>query len=111
MERFYLKKLSELDVRKEYQIKISNRIIALENFSGSEGINWAGVNIKEHIRTLTKENIGLYELKQHKPWFDEECSRFLDQRKQAKIHWLQDPNHSNVCNLNYVSCEASLLFR
>jgi hypothetical protein len=31
-----------------------------------------------------KESLGLYEKKQHKPWFDEECSKFLDQRKQAK---------------------------
>jgi hypothetical protein len=32
-----------------------------------------------------KESLGLHELKQHKPWFDDECSRFLDQRKQAKM--------------------------
>jgi hypothetical protein len=30
-ERFNLKKLSELEVRKQYQIKISNRFSALEN--------------------------------------------------------------------------------
>jgi len=67
MERFNLKKLSELNVRKEYQIKISNSISAFENFSDSEDIKRAGVNIKEHVKTLTKENLGLYELKQHKP--------------------------------------------
>jgi hypothetical protein len=26
-----------------------------------------------------------YELKNHKPWFDEGCSKLLDQRKQAKL--------------------------
>jgi hypothetical protein len=82
MERFNLKKLSELDVRKKYQIKIANRITDLENLSDSQDINRAWENIKENIRTLTKENIGLYELKQHKPWFDEECLRYLDQRKE-----------------------------
>jgi predicted site-specific integrase-resolvase len=35
-------------------------------------------------------------LKQHIPWFDEECSQFLDQRKQAKRQWLQDTNQCNV---------------
>jgi hypothetical protein len=34
-------------------------------------------NIKENIKTSAKESLGLYELKQHKPWFDEKCSRFL----------------------------------
>jgi hypothetical protein len=38
-------------------------------------------------------------LKQHKPWLDEGCLHFLDQRKQAKMQWSQDPNQSNVDNL------------
>ena len=50
-------------------------------------------------------------MKQHKPWFDEECLGFLDQRKQAKLQWLQDPNQSSVDNLNNVRCEASRHFR
>jgi len=32
---------------------------------------------------------------------------FLDQRKQAKMHWLQAPNQSNVDNLNNVRREDS----
>ena len=43
-----------------------------------------------------KKSLVLYELKQHKPWFDEECLRILDQRKRAKINWLQDPNQRNI---------------
>jgi hypothetical protein len=31
VERFSLKKLSEMEVRKQYQIEISNRFAALEN--------------------------------------------------------------------------------
>jgi len=50
-------------------------------------------------------------LKQHKPWFDKESLRFLDQRKEAKMQWLQDPNQSNVDNLNNVRREASIHFR
>jgi len=37
--------------------------------------------------------------------------RLLDQRKQAKIKWLQDPSQSNVDNLNNVRREASRHFR
>jgi hypothetical protein len=48
----------------------------------------------------------LFERKQYKPWFDEGCSKFLDQRKQAKMQWLQNPNQSNVDNLNNVRCEG-----
>jgi len=37
--RFNLRKLNELEVRKQYRIEISNRFAALENLSGSEDIN------------------------------------------------------------------------
>ena len=77
MERFNLRRLNELEVRKQYQIKISNKFAALENFSDSEDMNMAWENIKENIPTSAKKSLGLYELKQHKPWFDEECLRFL----------------------------------
>jgi hypothetical protein len=50
-------------------------------------------------------------LNQHKPWFDEENLGFLDQRKQAKMQWIQDPNQSNADNLYNVRSEASRQFR
>ena len=50
-------------------------------------------------------------MKQHKPWFDEECLGILDERKQAKMQWIQDPSHSNVDNLNNVRRDASRYFR
>jgi ribosomal protein L21E len=50
-------------------------------------------------------------LKQHKPRFYEECLSFSDKRKQAKMQWLQDPNQSNVDNLNNVRREANRHFR
>jgi hypothetical protein len=48
-EIFILKKQSELEVRKQYQIKISNRFAALENLNVSEDINRAWEHIKENL--------------------------------------------------------------
>jgi hypothetical protein len=111
VERFNLMKLSELEVTKQYQIKISNRFAALYNLHDSKDMNMAWVNVKDNIKISAKERQGLYEWKQYKPWFDEEYSQYLEQWKQAKMQWLQDPNHSNVDNLNNISCEASRHFR
>ena len=55
VERINLSKLDGLKVRKEYQIKISNRFTALENLRDSEDISRAWENIKENIRTSDKE--------------------------------------------------------
>jgi len=110
-ERFNLRKLNELEVRKQYQIQITNRFAALENLTDGEDINRAWENIKENIKTSAKESLGLCELKQHKPWFDEECLGFLDQRKQAKMQWVHDRSQSNVDNLNNVRHKASRHFR
>jgi predicted aldo/keto reductase-like oxidoreductase len=68
----------------------------LENLRDDEDINRAWENIKENIKTSAKDSLGLHELKQHKPWSDKECLGFLDQRKQAKMQWLQEPGQSNV---------------
>ena len=110
-ERLNLRKLHELEVRKQYQIEITNRFAALENLSDSEDINRAWQNMKENIKTSAKESLVSHELKQHKPWFDEECLGFLDQRKQAKMQWMQDPSQSNVDDMNNVRHEANRHFR
>jgi len=68
-------------------------------------------NFKENIQTSAKESLGLDEFKQNKPWFDEECLGFLDQRKRAKIQWIQNPCQSNVDNLYSVRREVSRHFR
>jgi len=101
-ERFNLRKLHELEIRKQYQIEIANRFAALENFSAIKDINRTWENIKENIKTSAKESLGLHKLKQHKPWLDEECIHILDQRKQAKMQWIHDPCQSSVDNLNNV---------
>jgi hypothetical protein len=66
-ERFNLRKPNELEVRKQYQIEISNRFAALENLCDSKDINRAWENIKENIKTSAKESLGLHKLKKHKP--------------------------------------------
>ena len=111
MAGFNLRKLSELDLWKQYRIKISNMVSALENLNVSEDINRAWEKVKENSETSAEESLGLYELKKLKPWFDEERLRFSDQRKQAKMQWLLDPNHSNVDTVNNVRCKASRYFK
>jgi len=106
-----LRKLNELEVREEYQIEIINRFAALENLNDDEDVDRTWENIKDNIQTSAKESLGLHELKKNKPWFDEVCLGFLDQRKQAKMQWMQDPSHSNVYNLNNVRGEVSRHFR
>ena len=64
----------------------------MENLSDGEDINRTWENIKENIKISDEESQGLYELKQHILWFDEECLHYLDQRKHGKMWWLQDQN-------------------
>jgi hypothetical protein len=64
----------------------------LENLNDIKDINRALEKIKENIKLVAKEILGLYEWQQHKPCFGEKCSCFLDQSKQAKMQLLQHPN-------------------
>jgi hypothetical protein len=45
-ERFNLRKLNEMEVRKQQQIEVANRFTALDNSSDSEDINRAGRTLK-----------------------------------------------------------------
>jgi len=45
-----LRKLNELEIMKQYQIKISYGSAALENLSAGEDINRAWENIQENIK-------------------------------------------------------------
>jgi hypothetical protein len=86
---------------------MSNRFAALGNLSESKKINKAWEKIKERSKTSPKYSLILYELKQHKPWFDEECLHFIDQRKQAKLQGVQNPSQRNLDKLNNVRLEDS----
>jgi hypothetical protein len=110
-ERFDLKKLNEVEVKEKYQVEISNRFATLESLDQSFDINNAWESIRENIKTSAKENLGYQKLKHNKPWFDHECSKLIDQRKQAKLQWLQIPNQTNRDNLQNVRHETSRVFR
>jgi hypothetical protein len=83
----------------------------LENLDAEVDINRAWEIIRENIKISAKENLGYYELKKHKPWFYERCSKLSDKRKQAKVQWLQDPSQMNGNDLNNIKHEASRYFR
>jgi len=109
MERFNFKKLNDMEIKEQYQVKISNRFAALENFTTTtttvvvvvdddddddgDEVNisraWESI-IRVNMKASATEDLGFYELKQHKLWFDEECSKSLDQREQAELQWLQN---------------------
>jgi hypothetical protein len=81
--------------KEQYLVQISNRFAALENLDAEVDINTVWETIRENIKISVKESLGYYELEKHKPWFDEGCSQLLNQRKRAKLQWLQDPSKIN----------------
>ncbi|PNF34812.1 hypothetical protein B7P43_G03788 [Cryptotermes secundus] len=111
MERFNLKKLNEVQGKEQYCVEISHRFAALENLDTEVDVNKTWETIRENIKMSAKESLGYYELKKHKPWFDEGCSKLLDQRKLAKLQWLQDPSKLNRDNMNIIRCRTSRDFR
>jgi hypothetical protein len=87
VEVFNHKKLNEAGDKEQLHVEVSNRFAALEDLDIEVEINSAWEPIRENIKVLAKERLCYFELKKHKPWFDEGCSKLLDQRKQAKLQW------------------------
>ena len=49
-----LREVNELEIRKQYQIEITKRFVALENLSDGEDIYRVWENIKENIKISAK---------------------------------------------------------
>jgi hypothetical protein len=78
-----MKKLDDVEVKEKYQVEISNGFAALESSDESFDIHDAWEIIRDNIKTSAKDNLGYHSPKHNKPWFDDECSKLIDQRKQA----------------------------
>jgi hypothetical protein len=111
MERFNLKRLNDVERKEKYHAEVSNRFAALEDLDAVVEANTVLETIRESIKISAKESLGYYELKKQEPWLDKGCSKLLDQRKQAKLQWLQDPNEINWNDLNNVGTSSQKTFQ
>jgi hypothetical protein len=88
--------------KEQYHVEISKEVHSFGKLNDTEvDVNNAWETIRENISA--QEGPGYYELKQHKPWFNEGWSKLLDKRKQAKLQCLQDPSEINGDNLNMMT--------
>jgi hypothetical protein len=110
-EKFNFKKLSVAEGKEKYRVKVSNRFAALKDLDSELGSNSAWETIRENMNISAESSLGYYVFKKHKPWFDKECSKLLDEMKQAKLQLLQDSSEMNVEKLNNVRHESSKYFR
>jgi hypothetical protein len=78
MEKYSIKNLNEMNIREECQLKISNRLVDLENQRAWE-------NIVENMNISAEGIVCQYPQKQHRPLFGEDSSKFVDHRNQDKI--------------------------
>jgi 50S ribosomal subunit-associated GTPase HflX len=111
MKRFNFKTLNEVEGKEKYHVEVSNRFAALQDLALEMEIDSSWETAREIITISAKESVGYFQLKKHKPCFEDGCSVLLDQRKQAKFQWLQDPSEINGDNLNNVRCEVCRHFR
>jgi hypothetical protein len=73
MERFNLKTLNEVWGKEQFRVEVSNRFAALEDSDTEVEVNSAWETVRENIKFSAKKSLGYFELKKHKPWFDEGC--------------------------------------
>jgi hypothetical protein len=63
MERFNLKKLSEVQAKEKYRFEVLNRSAALEHLDTEMQIDSAWEAIRENVRISAKKSLVYYELK------------------------------------------------
>jgi hypothetical protein len=75
MERFNLRNLNDVEVKDD-----------------SVDISSSYESILENMNCVSTQSQGYCELKQHKPRFDEGCSKLWDQKNQAKLQLFKNTN-------------------
>jgi hypothetical protein len=78
LERFDVKTLHDVEVKEKYQVEISNRFASLESLDENFDINNARESTRENLKTSAKDDLGYHRLKHNKPWFDDECSKLIE---------------------------------
>ena len=77
-----LNKLIDHETRKEYQIDVTNRFLALEAIEISSVDNtW--VRIRDSIKASAKGKVGILGTHRDKTWFDQACSELGNKRKHT----------------------------
>jgi hypothetical protein len=69
-DRFNVKNPKEIKGKEECRSQIPNRFAGLEKSDDDVDINRCWETISDNIEISTRESLGYYELKQHKPRFD-----------------------------------------
>jgi hypothetical protein len=116
-----LEKFSDVEVKEQYQVNVSNRYTAskiLDDDGDDDDDDDDDVynsrtweSIRKNMKSSPTQSLGYCELKQHKPWFKEQYLKLLAQRKQAKLQWLQNTNQINGDNLKNIRSETNKSFR
>jgi hypothetical protein len=100
-------------IEEDYLVKVTNIFAALESLDDCDGDDNDDVDvdigrsweiIRGNMKALGTKSVDYCELKQR---FPEECSRLSDEKKLAKLQWLQNPSETNGDNLKNVRRETS----
>jgi phosphoglycolate phosphatase-like HAD superfamily hydrolase len=72
IEKFNHKRTNQVEVKQQYQVKISNSFAALGDDDDDDDdvdINRVRESIRQNTKPSATDSLGYYELKQHKPCF------------------------------------------
>jgi hypothetical protein len=67
IERFNFQKLKDVEGKEKSRVEIKKGFAALENVDSELNVSRTWETIKENIKISTKDILGYYELKKHKP--------------------------------------------
>ena len=118
--KFEVKLLDNPGIKADYQLEISNRFEILTDSSDNEDdisnnkeidVNKMWEAIRDTVKSAAKERVGEKKRQKNKPWFDDECLKLHDERKQARQRWLGNKNEANTNNYKNAKRNATRGFR
>uniref|UniRef100_A0A8D8RW96 Craniofacial development protein 2 n=1 Tax=Cacopsylla melanoneura TaxID=428564 RepID=A0A8D8RW96_9HEMI len=105
-----LEQLKEDDKYQDFQLKLENRLQNVHQ-EDNNNLDQKWNSMKTAIQETLKEVCDTRKSNNKKPWFDSECKKLIQKRKEIKKQWLSNPTHDLKQRYNNKSKEVTRTLR
>jgi hypothetical protein len=91
-ERFDTEKLKTNQWKDRYQVEVSNMFEALQTVPENPkeiGVDERWEIIDQAVKDAAKATVGYRKKRKDKPWFDKDCRKSIEKRRECRLTWLQ----------------------
>jgi hypothetical protein len=78
-----------------------------DDINNETDVNKMWETISDTVKSTAKERVGVRKRQRNKPWFDDECLKLHEERKEARQQWLNNNTEASSNQYNNAKRKAT----